>query len=141
MESSSGGHGFPLADGEKIVDFVNEIYFGGGGSRRAGRLGPGLAPRLGKKRRRQKGQGRRRPGRRARGQEGQNPGRPGQRRGARRAGGAARLFHFRRRGRLDRHVSFFQKSFPDRFVEVGVAEANMISTGAGLSKAGLYSYC
>jgi transketolase len=33
-------------------------------------------------------------------------------------------------------MSFFQKSFPDRFVEVGVAEANMISTGAGFSKAG-----
>jgi transketolase len=33
-------------------------------------------------------------------------------------------------------ISFFQKSFPDRFVEVGIAEANMISTGAGLAKAG-----
>src|SRR6058998_555687 len=25
-ESASGGHGFPLTNGEKIVDFVNEIY-------------------------------------------------------------------------------------------------------------------
>ncbi|MBU6400470.1 MAG: transketolase, partial [Verrucomicrobia bacterium] len=33
-------------------------------------------------------------------------------------------------------ISLFQKSFPDRFVEVGVAEANMISTGAGFAKAG-----
>ena len=33
-------------------------------------------------------------------------------------------------------ISFFQKSFPDRFIEVGMAEANMISTGAGFSKAG-----
>ncbi len=33
-------------------------------------------------------------------------------------------------------MSLFQKSFPDRFVEVGIAEANMISTGAGLSKLG-----
>ena len=33
-------------------------------------------------------------------------------------------------------MSFFQKSFPDRFVEVGVAEANMISTAAGFAKAG-----
>ena len=38
-------------------------------------------------------------------------------------------------------MSFFQKSFPDRFVEVGVAEANMISTGAGLVQGGLYSDC
>ena len=28
MESPSGGHGFPLSNGEKIADFVNEIYFG-----------------------------------------------------------------------------------------------------------------
>jgi transketolase len=28
MESSTGGHGFPLTNGEKIIDFVNEIYFG-----------------------------------------------------------------------------------------------------------------
>src|SRR6202012_3962882 len=33
-------------------------------------------------------------------------------------------------------ISFFQKSFPERFVEVGVAESNMISTGAGFSKSG-----
>jgi transketolase len=33
-------------------------------------------------------------------------------------------------------MSFFQKSFPDRFVEVGVAEANMVSTSAGFSKMG-----
>ena len=33
MESASGGHGFPLANGEKIVDFVNEIYFGAAESR------------------------------------------------------------------------------------------------------------
>ena len=33
-------------------------------------------------------------------------------------------------------ISLFQKSFPDRFIEVGIAEANMISVGAGLSKAG-----
>jgi transketolase len=33
-------------------------------------------------------------------------------------------------------ISTFQKSFPDRFIEVGIAEANMISTGAGFAKAG-----
>src|SRR5262249_25606200 len=27
-ENSAGGHGFPLANGEKIIDFVNEIYGG-----------------------------------------------------------------------------------------------------------------
>lgn len=33
-------------------------------------------------------------------------------------------------------VADFQKKFPDSFQDVGVAEANMISVGAGLSKAG-----
>src|SRR5207253_6871593 len=33
-------------------------------------------------------------------------------------------------------ISQFQQSLPDRFIEVGIAEANMISTGAGFSKAG-----
>jgi transketolase len=33
-------------------------------------------------------------------------------------------------------ISTFQKSFPERFTEVGVAEANMISTGAGFAKCG-----
>ena len=33
-------------------------------------------------------------------------------------------------------ISLFQKSFPDRYIEVGIAEANMISTGAGFAKAG-----
>jgi transketolase len=33
-------------------------------------------------------------------------------------------------------ISAFQKTFPERFVEVGIAEANMVSTGAGFSKAG-----
>ena len=28
MENSAGGHGFPLANGEKIVEFVDEIYSG-----------------------------------------------------------------------------------------------------------------
>jgi len=34
-------------------------------------------------------------------------------------------------------ISAFQKACPDRFIEVGIAEANMVSTGVGLSKVGL----
>lgn len=33
-------------------------------------------------------------------------------------------------------ISLFQKSFPDRFIEVGIAESNMVSVGAGLAKSG-----
>jgi transketolase len=31
-------------------------------------------------------------------------------------------------------ISLFQKSFPERWIEVGIAEANMVSVGAGLAK-------
>ena len=33
-------------------------------------------------------------------------------------------------------ISLFHKSFPDRWIEVGIAESNMISTAAGLAKTG-----
>src|SRR5690242_21814062 len=33
-------------------------------------------------------------------------------------------------------MSAFQKTFPDRFVEVGIAEANMVCTGAGFENPG-----
>ncbi len=33
-------------------------------------------------------------------------------------------------------ISLFHKSFPDRWIEVGIAESNMISVGAGLAKSG-----
>ena len=63
-------------------------------------------------------------------------------------GGLAKGAHSRRDGRLPGLLDLvvtcrarpasasFQKSFPDRFIEVGIAEANMVSTGAGFAKAG-----
>ena len=34
-------------------------------------------------------------------------------------------------------ISAFQKALPDRFIEVGIAEANMINVGVGMSKVGI----
>src|SRR5918912_2490708 len=34
------------------------------------------------------------------------------------------------------YTSLFAKEFPDRFFECGIAEANMVSIGAGLASAG-----
>ncbi len=34
------------------------------------------------------------------------------------------------------YTNFFQKEFPDRFVECGIAEANMVAIGAGLASSG-----
>jgi transketolase len=131
MESASGGHGFPLPNGEKIIDFVNEIYFGGlvpaelaawaqalrrGWEQKeaAKKAKPAEAPAI-KKEKVQSGLGK---GAVRAAQEGL----PVYSISADLAGSTG--------------MSFFQKSFPDRFMEVGVAEANMISTGAGFSKAG-----
>jgi transketolase len=132
MESSTGGHGFPLATGEHIIDFVNEIYFGAEvppelaawalALRRAWeqkeaarKANPPPPPSAVKKEKVQSGLAK---GAVRAAQEGlpvysisaDLPGSTG--------------------------MSFFQKSFPGRFVELGVAEANMISSGAGFSKAG-----
>jgi transketolase len=35
----------------------------------------------------------------------------------------------------------FRSFFPDRFVDMGIAEADMISTGAGMAASGLVPYC
>jgi transketolase len=132
MESSSGGHGFPLANGEKIIDFVNEIYFGAevpaelsawalalrrGWEQKeeAKKAKPPAPPPAIKKEKVQSGLAK---GAVRAAQEGlpvyslsaDLPGSTG--------------------------MSFFQKSFPDRFVDLGVAEANMISSGVGFAKAG-----
>src|SRR3954451_12207362 len=37
-------------------------------------------------------------------------------------------------------TNLFQKEFPDRFVECGIAEANMVAIGAGLSAAGKIAF-
>jgi transketolase len=132
VESSSGGHGFPLSNGEKIVDFVNEIYWGSDqmpaalsdwarGLRQgweekeaAKKAKPAAAPSV-KKEKIQSGLAK---GAVRAAQEGL----PVYSLSADLAGSTG--------------MGFFQKSFPDRFVDVGIAEANMISSGAGFSKAG-----
>lgn len=37
--------------------------------------------------------------------------------------------------------SMFQKAYPDRYFEMGIAEANMISTAAGLAASGKIAFC
>jgi transketolase len=131
-ESASGGHGFPLANGEKIIEFVNEIYFGGtlpvelADWAKALRLGweqkeaakkakaASPAPAV-KKDKVQSGLGK----------------------GAVRAAQEGLpVYSISADLQGSTGMSFFHKSFPDRFVEVGVAEANMISSAVGFSKAG-----
>lgn len=134
VESASGGHGFPLGSGEKIVEFVSEIYDGAPPAEfrdwaralrgeweakeaakqaRPAAAGPATPPV--KKDKVQSGLAR----------------------GAIRAAQAGYpVFSVSSDVQGSTGISPFQKSFPDRWVEVGVAEANMVSTGAGLSKLG-----
>lgn len=132
VESASGGHGFPLHNAEKILPFIEEIYFDGTLPKEFADWGQALfedwqkkeaakkakaatAAPIVKKEKIQAGLGR----------------------GATRACQAGYpVYSISADLEGSTGMSSFQKSFPDRWVEVGVAEANMISTGAGFSKAG-----
>jgi transketolase len=136
VEAAAGGHGFPLSNAEKIVDFVNEIYFGApeypaelsdwakslhsdwvqkeAAKKAKAASAPAAAPAV-KKEKIQAGL----------------------------AKGAVRaaqegfpVYSISADVEGSTGISFFQKSFPDRFLEVGIAESNMVSTGAGFSKMG-----
>ena len=130
-ENASGGHGFPLKGGEKIVEFVNEIYGGeapeemltwanelrakweadtaakaaasssGTPAVKQGKIQGGLADAA-----------------------------------IRAAQDSFPVYSVSCDVQGSTGIAAFQKSFPDRFVEVGIAEANMVSVGTGYAKAG-----
>lgn len=138
MENAAGGHGFPLANGEKIIEFVDEIYGGqtpdefrawaqslrqlwetqdaakkAKAAAAASAPAPSAAPTV-KKDKVQAGL----------------------------AAGAIRaaaegfpVYSVSSDVQGSTGISAFQKA-TNRFIEVGIAEANMISVGAGLSKSG-----
>ncbi len=134
MESASGGHGFPLGSGEKIIEFVSEIWDGAppaefldwaralradwetrDAAKKAKAAAALATPPSVKKDKVQSGLAK----------------------GAIRAAQAGYpVFSVSSDVQGSTGMSTFQKSFPDRFIEVGIAEANMVSTGAGLAKLG-----
>ena len=130
-ENPAGGHGFPLSNGEKIVEFVNEIYRGKTPEEFANwaqalrtdweqkeaakkAKGPSAAPAV-KKDKVQSGLAKA---------------------AVRAAQAGFPVFSISSDVQGSTGISGFQKSFPDRYLDVGVSEANMISTGAGFAKAG-----
>jgi transketolase len=136
MENASGGHAFPLSNGEKIVEFVKEIYFGGEVPAELAAWAKALREDWEQKEAAKKAKAAAAP-----------PAAPAVKTEKIQAGlarGAARaaqeglpVYSVSADLPGSTGMSFFQKSFPDRFMDVGVAEANMVSTGAGLAKAGL----
>ena len=132
--NSAGGHGFPLTNGEKIVEFVAEIYGGNPpeefanwakalrkdwedkeAAKKAKAAAAAPAPASPKKDKVQTGLAK---GAIKATQEG------------------LPVYSISSDVQGSTGISLFQKSFPDRFIEVGIAEANMVSTGAGIAKAG-----
>jgi transketolase len=135
MENAAGGHGFPLTSGEKIVDFVSEIYSGNvpeefanwakalrkdwedkeAAKKAKAATAPAPAPVAVKKDKVQTGLAKA-------AIKATQEGLP--------------VYSVSADVQGSTGISLFQKSFPDRYIEVGIAEANMVSAGAGLSKAG-----
>ncbi|MCX8108486.1 MAG: thiamine pyrophosphate-dependent enzyme, partial [Verrucomicrobiae bacterium] len=133
--SPSGGHGFPLANGEKILEFVSEIYQGNP---------PAEFVEWAKSLRAE--WERKETNKAALSAKGGFAGtqtvkkdkvQSGLAKGAVRAALAGYpVYSVSSDVQGSTGMSVFQKSFPGRFIEVGVAEANMVSIGAGLSKMG-----
>ncbi|MCB1127505.1 MAG: transketolase, partial [Verrucomicrobiae bacterium] len=129
-ESSSGGHGFPLKGGHQVGAFVDEIWGGqtpeefvawsrelaaAWEAKEAAKKAKPANPDAPKKEKVQSGLAR----------------------GAIKAALAGHpVFSVSSDVQGSTGVADFQKTFPDRWIEVGVAEANMVSTGAGLAKMG-----
>ncbi len=131
-DSASGGHGFPLKNGEKILDWMQEIFSGDetpdeiqkwaeelhqnwkSAQSAASAASPTTGPSV-KKTKIQAGL----------------------------ANGAIRaakeglpVYSISSDVQGSTGMKAFQNAFPDQFVEVGVAEANMVSAGVGFSKGG-----
>jgi transketolase len=133
-ENATGGHGFPLANGEKIVDWINEIY---GGQAPEEFLNWAKALRLDWEQKeaakKAKVLAAAAPSTSVKKDKVQS----GLAKGAVRAAQEGLpVYSISADVQGSTGISFFQKSLPDRFVEVGIAEANMISAGAGFAKAG-----
>ncbi|MCC7042636.1 MAG: transketolase [Acidobacteria bacterium] len=137
MENAAGGHGFPLSNGEKIVEFVDEIWSGQTPDEFA-RWAAALRDDWAKKDAEKKAKAASAPA-----------AAPAVKKDKIQSGLAKAAIRAAQDGlpvysiscdvQGSTGMSPFQKTFPDRFIEVGIAEANMVSMGAGLSKAGFIS--
>jgi transketolase len=138
MESSSGGHGFPLSCGEKIVAFVDEIW-GGQTPKEFADWSKSFRSEWEKKEadKKAKAEAAAKAGTPAPAKAKTDKVQSGLARAAVRAATEGLpVFSVSSDVQGSTGISLFHKSFPDRWIEVGIAESNMISVGAGLSKIG-----
>ena len=136
-ENSAGGHGFPLANGEKILDWLTELYVGDQAPTELLAWGQSLRADWEKKEADKKAKAAAAPA--------TTSAAPAVKKDKVQAGLAKGAVRAAQEGlpvysvssdvQGSTGISPFQKA-TNRFVEVGIAEANMVSVGAGLSKAG-----
>lgn len=135
-ENAAGGHGFPLANGEKIGDWVTELYKGDTAPEEFVNWGKALRADWEKKEAEKKAKA---------AAAAAAPAAPSVKKDKVQAGLAAGAIRAAKEGypvysvssdvQGSTGVSTFQKA-TNRYVDVGIAEANMCSVGAGLSKTG-----
>tara|TARA_Y100000588_G_scaffold386959_1_gene483655 strand:- start:1244 stop:3304 length:2061 start_codon:yes stop_codon:yes gene_type:complete len=131
-ENSAGGHGFPLKNAEKIIDWIHEIY----GSNEVPEEFLTWATELNEAWKQAEEA-------KASAEPSSTPAiekskvQAGLAKGAIRAAQeGAPVFSISSDVQGSTGISAFQKAVAGRFIEVGIAEANMVSTGAGMSKVG-----
>ena len=139
VENSAGGHGFPLANGEQIPAWVTELYAGDTAPAEFVAWGAALHADWEKSEAAKKAKA-------AAAAVAPAPAAPAIKKDKVQAGlakGAVRaamdglpVFSISCDVQGSTGISAFQKALPERFVEVGIAEANMISVGAGYAKSG-----
>ena len=139
VENSAGGHGFPLANGEQIPAWVTELYAGDTAPAEFVAWGAALHADWEKSEAAKKAKA-------AAAAVAPAPAAPAMKKDKVQAGlakGAVRaamdglpVFSISCDVQGSTGISAFQKALPERFVEVGIAEANMISVGAGYAKSG-----
>ncbi len=138
-ENSTGGHGFPLANGEKIIDWMTELFKGDAVPTDLMNWAQMLRANWEKSEADKKAKA-------AAAAASGTPAPVKPKTDKVQAGLAKAAVRAATEGlpvysvsadvQGSTGISLFQKSFPDRFIEVGIAESNMVSTAAGLSKAG-----
>jgi transketolase len=134
-QNSAGGHGFPLSNGEKIVEWLREIYADDAPPEELLSWAESLRAEWEKKEAEKRAQPR-----------SAAIAAPGVKKDKVQSGLAKAMLRAAQEGLPIYSISSdlpgstgvgaFQKALPDRFIDVGIAEANMVSVGAGFAKSG-----
>jgi transketolase len=137
MENSAGGHGFPLSNGEKIGDWLAEIYAGSAVPAELESWGRALRSDWEVKEAEKKAKAAAAPSAPAASAVKKDKIQAGLAKAAIRAAvDGYPVYSVSCDVQGSTGIAPFQKTFPERYVDVGIAEANMVSVGAGFSKQG-----